>query len=152
MHLSLRKGFPLFILASSVYWSLQHLISALTQGGNGSQFFRLTCSVVLSGGSNTANQYHWRVWEVLPGFRPPWVCPHSPRCVLSFYTSQALCCSARNYLRQALGCLHFPGKSCSGSGSRVLHKGADLVGPEFGALPTLSSVQSLSRVQLFATP
>ena len=56
-------------------------------------------------------------------------------CVLSFYTSQALCCSARNYLRQALGCLHVPGLSCSGSGSQVLHKSADLVGPAFGALP-----------------
>ena len=40
-----------------------------------------------------------------------------------------------NFLRQALGCMHFPGLSHSGSGSRVLHKGADLVGPVFCVLP-----------------
>ena len=79
LHLSLLKRIPLFILPSSVYWSLQHLISALTQGGDGGHFFRLTCSVVLSGGSNTADKYHWRVWEVLTGFQPPWVCPRSLR-------------------------------------------------------------------------
>ena len=56
------------------FWSLQHLISALTQGGDGGHFFRLTCSVLLLGGSNTANKYHWRVWEVLKVFLLPWVC------------------------------------------------------------------------------
>ena len=40
-----------------------------------------------------------------------------------------------NCLRQALGCVHFPGLSCSGSGSWVLHKGTDSVGPAFCALP-----------------
>ena len=55
MHLSLPKQFPLFILASSVCWSLQCLISALTQGGEGGHLFRLTCSVVLWGGRNYAN-------------------------------------------------------------------------------------------------
>ena len=33
-----------------------------------------------------------------------------------------------NCLRQALGCVHFPGLSCSGSGSLVFHECADLVG------------------------
>ena len=51
------------------------------------------------------------------------------------YTTQAPGCSAGNCLRRALGCVHFPGLSCSGSGSRVLHKGADVVGPVFCALP-----------------
>ena len=37
----------LSVLAFSVCWSLQCLISALTQGGGGGQFFRLTCTVVL---------------------------------------------------------------------------------------------------------
>ena len=50
LHLSLPKRSPLFILASSVWWSLQCLISALTQGGGGGHLFRLTCSVVLWGG------------------------------------------------------------------------------------------------------
>ena len=40
-----------------------------------------------------------------------------------------------NCLKQALGCVHFPGLSHSGSGSRVFHKGADSVGPAFCALP-----------------
>ena len=40
-----------------------------------------------------------------------------------------------NFPKRALGFVHFPGLSCSGSGSRVLHKGADSVGPAFCALP-----------------
>ena len=40
-----------------------------------------------------------------------------------------------NCLKWALGCMHFPGLSCSGSGSPVLHKGADSVGPAFCAFP-----------------
>ena len=40
-----------------------------------------------------------------------------------------------NCLKQALGCMHFPGLSSSGSCSRVHNKGADLVGPVFCALP-----------------
>ena len=43
-------------LASSVCWSLQCLISALTQGGGGGHFVRLTCSVVLWGGRDAANK------------------------------------------------------------------------------------------------
>ena len=38
------------VLASSVCWSRQCLISTLTQGDGGGHFFRLTCSVVLGGG------------------------------------------------------------------------------------------------------
>ena len=36
--------------------------------------FRLTCSVVLWGGRNTANKYHWHVITVI---QPHWVCPSS---------------------------------------------------------------------------
>ena len=39
MHSSLPKGFPLFILASSVCWSLQCLISVLPQGGRSWSLF-----------------------------------------------------------------------------------------------------------------
>jgi len=38
LNLSLPRRFPLFILASSVSWSLQCLISTLTQGGGGRHF------------------------------------------------------------------------------------------------------------------
>ena len=59
--------------------SLQCLISALTQGGGGGHFFRLTCSVVMWGGRNTANKHHRRVWGVLAASQPHRVCPRSPR-------------------------------------------------------------------------
>ena len=66
-----------FFLASSVCRSLQCLISALTQGGKGGHLFGLTCSVVLWGGRNTGNKYHWRVWGVLAVYGPHWVWPCS---------------------------------------------------------------------------
>ena len=56
-------------------------------------------------------------------------------CAFMVYTVQALDCSAGNCLRHALGCMHFPGLSHSGSGSWVLHKGTDSFGPLFCALP-----------------
>ena len=40
-----------------------------------------------------------------------------------------------NCLKRALGFMHVPGLSYSGSGSWVLHNGTDSVGPEFCALP-----------------
>ena len=53
------------------------------------------------------------------------------------YTAQAQGCSARNCLRRALGCMHFPGLSRSGSGTRVLLKDEDSVGTAFCVLPRL---------------
>ena len=95
MHLSLPKQFPLFILASSVCKSLQYLLSTLTQGGGGGHLFRLTCSVVLRGGRNIANKYHWCVWGVLVVTGPHWVCSRSPRvCAFLVKTAQAPGCSA----------------------------------------------------------
>ena len=101
----------------------------------GGQFFRLTCSVVLWEGRKAANKYHWCVWGMLPVSRAHWVCPAHEVCAFPVYTAQALGCSAGNCLRRALGCMHFPGLSRSGSGTRVLLKGSDLVGPAFCALP-----------------
>ena len=56
-------------------------------------------------------------------------------CAFLVYTAQAPGYSAGELSKRALGCMHFPGLNCSGSGSRVLHTGADSVGPEFCALP-----------------
>ena len=56
-------------------------------------------------------------------------------CSLPAHTAQALGCSARNHLWPALGCLHLPGTSRSGSGTQVVLRGADSVGPAFCALP-----------------
>ena len=61
--------------------------------------------------------------------------PAHGMCSLSAHTAQALDCSAGNHPRLALGCLHLPGLSCSGSGTRVVLRGADSVGPAFCALP-----------------
>ena len=61
--------------------------------------------------------------------------PAHGTCALPAHTAQALCCSAGNHSRLALGCMHLPGLSRSGSGTRVVLKGADSVGPAFCALP-----------------
>ena len=46
-------------------------------------------------------------------------------CSLPVHAAQALGCSTRNHPWLALGCLHFPGPSRSGSGTRVVLRGAD---------------------------
>ena len=57
-------------------------------------------------------------------------------CVFSWSTLLRLQVAQQgNFLKWALGCVHFPGLSRSGSGSWVLHKGTDSVGPAFCALP-----------------
>ena len=56
-------------------------------------------------------------------------------CAFPVYTAQALGCPAGNCLMLSLCYMHSPGLRCSGSGSWVLHKGADLVGPAFCARP-----------------
>ena len=62
--------------------------STLTEGGEGGHLFRLTCSVVLWGGRNAANKYHWHVWGVLAVSVPHWVCPRSWQvCFLSLHCS-----------------------------------------------------------------
>ena len=61
--------------------------------------------------------------------------PAHGACSLPAHTAQALDCSVGNHPRPALGCLHLPGLSCSGSGTRVVLRGTDLVGPAFCALP-----------------
>ena len=113
LHLSLPKQFPLFISASSVCWSLQCLISALTQGGGGGHLFRLPPSVVLWGGGNTANKLYWRVWGVLAVSQLHWGCPHS-------------------------GSVCFPPLHCSGS--RLLRGGLSEADP---VLPALSRSKPL---------
>ena len=56
-----------------------------TRGAVVVTFFRLTCLVVLLGGRNTANKYHWCVLTVI---QPPWVWPHSWRvCFPSLHCS-----------------------------------------------------------------
>ena len=61
--------------------------------------------------------------------------PAHGACSLPAHTAQALGCSAGNNPRLALGCMHLPGPSRSGSGTQVVLRGADSVGPAFCALP-----------------
>ena len=69
------------------------------------------------------------VWATL-GLPPLMVCVLSQSTLLSLQVALQ-----GNCLKRALGCVHFLGLSCSGSGSWVLHKGTDSVGSAFGALP-----------------
>ena len=65
-----------------------------------------------------------------------------PACVLSQSTLLRLQVALQgNCLKQALGCVHYPGLSCSGSGSWVLHKGTDLVGRAFCVLPRFEQLR-----------
>ena len=100
----------LFILASSVCKSLQCLISALTQGGKGGHLFRLTCSVVLWEGSNTANKYHITSMcgECLHCLGHTGFAPASGVCVFPVYTIQAPGCSAGEMSKAGPGLHELP--------------------------------------------
>ena len=100
--------------------SFQCLISTLTQGGEGGHLFRLTCSVVLWQGWGEENCKQISlvcvgnaqcVWATLG-------LPLFTTCVLSHSTLLRLQVALQgNCLKQALGCMHCPGLSHSGSGS-----------------------------------
>ena len=130
-----QSGSLFFILASSVCKSLQCLISALTQGSKGGHLFRLTCSVVLWGGRDTANNHHWHVWGVLAVYGPHCICPSSRRRVLPGSTVLRLEGALQGHCpKRALSFVHFPG--LSHSGSQVICKRTDSVGCAFCALPS----------------
>ena len=132
------------VIAFSVCWSLQCLVSALTQRGRWRTlffffFFRLTCSVALRGGREgcckqitLACARSASATLALP--------PVHGECSLPAHAAQALGCSAGNHPWPALGCLHFPGPSRSGSGTRVVLRGADSrLGLRFVPFPDPSS-------------
>ena len=61
--------------------------------------------------------------------------PPLTACVLSLSTLLRLQVGLPGTVRVAVGYMHFPGLSRSGSGVWVVLKGADSVGPVFCALP-----------------
>ena len=65
----------------------------------------------------------------------PGPAPAHGACALPAHSAQALGCSTGNRRRLALGSMHLPGLSHSGSGTWVVLRGTDLVGPAFCALP-----------------
>ena len=118
-----------------LHFHFQYLTSTLAQEGEVVHLFWFTCSIVLQGGRNTANKYHWHVWATL-GLPPLMVCVLSQSTLLSLQVALQ-----GNCLKRALGCVHFPGQSHSGSGSWILHKGAYSVGLAFCALPRFEQLR-----------
>ena len=124
------------VLASSVCWSLQCLISTLTQKGWWwTLFFFFLGSLVQSrcgeGGKLQTNNTGMCL-QCLSHTGPA---PVHGVCTLPAHTAQALVCSAGNCPSPGMGCMHLPGLSHSGSGTRVVLRGTDSVGPAFCALP-----------------
>ena len=122
-------------LTSSVCWSLQCLISDLTRGSGGGRpvvdtfffFFKAHLFSRAVGREGCCKQITLESAHSVPAtLGLP---------LLTAHTAQALGCSAVNHLRLALGCMHLPGLSHSGSGTQVVLRGADSVGPAFCALP-----------------
>ena len=129
------------VIASSVCWSLQCLVSALTQRGwwRTLFFFRLTCSVALRGGREGCCK-QITLACARSASAPLGLPPVHGACSLPAHTAQALGFSARNHPWPALGCLHFPGPSRSGSGTRIVLRGADSrLGLRFVPFPDSSS-------------
>ena len=113
--------------------------------GKGGHLFRLTCSVVLWGGRNIANKNITGVCgECLQCMDHTEFAPahwHFPG-VLSRSTLLRLQVALQgNCPKWALNFVYFPGLSCSGSASQVLHKGTDMAGPVFCALPSLEQLR-----------
>ena len=96
-------------LASAVCKCLQCLISALKQGGKGGHLFRLTCSVVLWGGRNTTNKYHWHVWECSQCMDHTGFAPTHDVCAFPVYMAQAPGCSAGELSKAGPGFHALPG-------------------------------------------
>ena len=61
--------------------------------------------------------------------------PTHGACTLPAHTAQALGCSSRNHLRPALGCIHLPGLSHSGSGTWVVLEAQTPLGLHFVPSP-----------------
>ena len=138
-----RQGFNLLpvaskavpsVIASSVCWSLQCLVSTLTQRGRWWTLFFLG-SLVQShrGEGGTVQTNNTGVSSQCLSHTGP-APAHGSRS-LPAHTAQALGCSTGNHPWPALGCLHLAGLSRSGSGTQVVLRGADSVGPAFCAFP-----------------
>ena len=104
-------------------------------GGVGGHCLRLTCSVSLLGGRDTATNIGVRS-QCLSHTGPA---PAHCACALPAHAAQALGCSAGNHPMPALGCMHFPGLSRSGSGTRVDLRGLHRLGLRFVLFPRPSS-------------
>ena len=132
---------------ASVCWSLQCLVSTLTQRGWWRTlfflfvcFFRLTCSFALRGGREGCCKQITLACARSASATLGLPRPVPGACSLPAHAAQALGCSAGNHPRPALGFLHFPGPSRSGPGTRIVLRGADSrLGLRFVPFPDPSS-------------
>ena len=128
------------VIASSVCWSLQCLVSTLTQRGWWRTLFFFLGSLVQSrcGEGGTLQTNNTGICSQCLSHTVS--APAHGVCSLPAHTAQALGCSAGNHPWPALGCLHLPGPSPSGSGTRVVLRGADSqLGLRFVPFPDPSS-------------
>ena len=130
------------VLASSVCCSLQCLISTLTQGGRWWTLFlgSLIQSRCGEGGRLQINN---------TGMCSQCLSHTGPALPVA-HRAQALGCSTGNCLRPALGCMHLPGLSRSGSGTWVVLRGAHSVGPAHCALPGSGQLGCLASAPVSA--
>jgi len=107
-----QSGSLFFILTSFVCKSPHYLISTLTQEDERGHLLRLTSSVVLCRGRDTANKYQWHVWGVLTVYGAFWVCPSSWQYMLPMSTLLRLQGALQGHCPEwALRFVPFPGLS-----------------------------------------
>ena len=98
-------------LTSSVCWSLQCLISVLTQGGQWWTLFLFFLGSLVQSRCGEGGMLQTNNTVVCMQC----LSPAGPVPARGAQTAQALRCSAGNRLRPALGCMHLPSLSRSGS-------------------------------------
>ena len=128
------KLFPLFILVSSVFKSLQCLISSLTLWGERGHLFKLTCQLCCGKAETVQTNITGMCRERSQCLGHTGFAPTHDMCAFPIYISQALGCSAGELSKVVHGLHALPKSKPSSSDSRVLPKGTDLVGPAFCAL------------------
>ena len=127
------------VIDSSVCWSLQCLVSTLTQRGRWRTLFFFLGSLVQSRCEEGGTLQTSNTGVCSQCLSHTGSAPTHGTCSLPAHTAQALGCSTGNHPWPALGCLHLPGPSRSGSGTRVVLRGADSVGLSFVPFPGPSS-------------
>ena len=123
------------VIASSVCWSLQCLVSALTQRGRWWTLFFFFYAHLFSRAVGREGRCKQITLARACSASATLGLSLLSTCSLPAHTAQVLGCFARNHPWPALGCLHLPGPCCSGSGTQVVLRGADSVGPAICALP-----------------
>ena len=142
----------LFILASSVCKSLQYLTSALIHWVKVVIYLGSLVQLCCGDGGTLQTNITGICGKCSQCLDHTGFSPAYGMCAFPVYISQTLGCSAGNCLMWALVCLHFPGLSRSDSGSLILHKGADFVGPAFCTVPGPSTVQVTRCLAHVVTP